>query len=90
MKFENLKVVYSSYKTASVEIREKFALSNAQTSSLLFRLKEMGLVSEAIILSTCNRTEIYYVNENDNDIELNSVNRWDNNQINSNFNINCF
>ncbi|MBC7388163.1 MAG: glutamyl-tRNA reductase [Opitutaceae bacterium] len=68
MKFENLKSVYSSYKTAPVEIREKFALSNVQTSNLLFRLKEMGLVSEAIILSTCNRTEIYYVTENNADL----------------------
>ena len=28
----------------------------------------MGLVSEAIIISTCNRTEIYYVTENDTDL----------------------
>ena len=68
MKFENLKAVYSSYKTAPVEIREKFALSNLQTGNFLFKLKEMGLVSEAIILSTCNRTEIYYVTEDNVDL----------------------
>ena len=68
MKFENLKAVYSSYKTAPAEIREKFALTKAQTGNLLFRLKAMGLVSEAIILSTCNRTEIYYVTDNNVDL----------------------
>lgn len=67
---EILRAVYTSYKTAPVEIREKFALSNVQTGNLLFKLKDMGLVSEAIILSTCNRTEIYYIN--DHNIDLSS------------------
>jgi glutamyl-tRNA reductase len=68
MKLDHLKAIYSSYKNAPSEIREKFALSDHQTLSFLFKLKEMGLVSEALVLSTCNRTELYYVPEGEGDI----------------------
>lgn len=68
MKFEHLKAIFSSYKNAPAEVRERFALSNAQTSAFLFKLKEMSLVSEALVLSTCNRTEVYYIPEGEADI----------------------
>lgn len=68
MKFDHLKAIYSSYKNAPAEIREKFALSDNQASAFMFKLKEMGLVSEALVVSTCNRTELYYIPENEQDI----------------------
>lgn len=68
MKFDNLKAIYSSYKNAPAEIREKFALSDAQTHAFLTKLKEVANVSEALVLSTCNRTEVYYVAEVDMDL----------------------
>ncbi len=49
-----------SYKTAPVAIREQAALNEAETKELLFQIKEMVEVTDLFILSTCNRTEIYY------------------------------
>ena len=54
-----LLVLGLSHKTARVAQREKAALSDAETRSLLRALAEGGAVSEAVALSTCNRTEIY-------------------------------
>ncbi len=70
MKFDQLKAVYSSYKNAPAEIREKFALSDGQAKAFLMKLKDMGLVSEALVLSTCNRTELYYIPEGESDISV--------------------
>ena len=48
-----------NHKTAPINVREKVALSPATQDSLLNSLLELPEVNEAIILSTCNRTEIY-------------------------------
>lgn len=48
-----------NHKTSPIEIREKFYLSPLQRELLLSELKNNPSVAEAIVLSTCNRTEIY-------------------------------
>lgn len=48
-----------SHKTAPVEQREKAALSEAGTRSLLRDLTGSEAIAEAVALSTCNRTEVY-------------------------------
>jgi glutamyl-tRNA reductase len=48
-----------SHKTAPIAIREKFYLNPSQQDLLLSELKNHPLVSEAFVLSTCNRIEIY-------------------------------
>lgn len=48
-----------SHKTAPVEQREKAALSEKETRALLRTLIDGGAVTEAVALSTCNRTEVY-------------------------------
>jgi glutamyl-tRNA reductase len=48
-----------SHKTAPIEIREKFYLNPLQQDLLLSELKNHPLISEAFILSTCNRIEVY-------------------------------
>ena len=48
-----------SYRTAPVEIRERLALTAEATPAMLGRIREAGLASEAVWLSTCNRVEIY-------------------------------
>lgn len=68
MKLDRLQAVFSSYKNAPAEIREKFALSDQQAHTFLLNLKEMRLVSEAIVLSTCNRTEVYFIPEEEGDV----------------------
>jgi len=50
------------HKTASVEFREKLSFSEEDVSKFYPVLKERGL-SEAYVLSTCNRTEVYAVAE---------------------------
>jgi glutamyl-tRNA reductase len=59
------KAVSISYKKAPLEIRELIALNEEETKSLYLKLKDTFDISEAIILSTCNRTEIYYLSEID-------------------------
>src|SRR5690606_13406974 len=54
-------VVGLNYRTAPVEIREKFAVSEGDLEEALIRLKETKSVLECVIVATCNRTEIYAV-----------------------------
>ena len=48
-----------NHKTASVELREKVAFSPEQMSEALQQLSGHADFNEAVIVSTCNRTEIY-------------------------------
>lgn len=48
-----------SHRTAGVELREKFAVADADLSSASERLGAMGGICESVILSTCNRVELY-------------------------------
>ncbi len=50
-----------SYKTAPVEVREKLAVQASRLRCLGCRLKLSGGLSELVILSTCNRVELYGV-----------------------------
>lgn len=48
-----------NHKTASVEVREKVAFSPDELEMALQSLTQLGHVSESVIVSTCNRTELY-------------------------------
>jgi len=52
-----------SHRSAPVEVRERLAFPPCAGRSFLRRLKDEGVVSEAVLLSTCNRTEVYSVVE---------------------------
>ena len=54
-----------SHRSASVEVREKVAFSPCASRSFLRRLKEGGAAAEAVLISTCNRTELYAVVEDE-------------------------
>jgi glutamyl-tRNA reductase len=54
-----------SHHSAPVEVREKVAFAPCAARSFLRRLKEDGAVTEAVLLSTCNRTELYAVVEDE-------------------------
>ena len=56
----NFKALTINYKTAPVDIREKLSLSETECQSFLQKASEMFALSEFFVLSTCNRTEIYY------------------------------
>jgi glutamyl-tRNA reductase len=48
-----------NYRTAPVQIREKFAVEEAVLPTRLNELMRSGHVREGVVLSTCNRMEIY-------------------------------
>ncbi len=49
-----------TYKNSPLAIREQAALSSEETVLLLRQLKDYTEAQDVLILSTCNRTEIYY------------------------------
>jgi glutamyl-tRNA reductase len=49
-----------NHKTAPVALREKVAFSEDRLAAALHALREELGVAEAVILSTCNRTEVYW------------------------------
>ena len=57
----HLTLVGLSHKTAPVEIREKLTFPANRQDEALTLLTSLPGVSEAVIVSTCNRTEIYAV-----------------------------
>lgn len=52
-----------NHRTAPLELREAVAFSQQSLPGLLDDLYALPGISEALILSTCNRTEIYYVSD---------------------------
>jgi glutamyl-tRNA reductase len=50
-----------SYKTTPVEVREKLAVHRSRLQCSGCRLQLLGNLSEVVLLSTCNRVEIYGV-----------------------------
>ncbi|MEA3464527.1 MAG: glutamyl-tRNA reductase [Thermodesulfobacteriota bacterium] len=62
-------VVGLSHKTAPVAVREKVAFAPENMQQPLEQLQALPAVNEAIIISTCNRVELYAVS-NDGDAAL--------------------
>jgi glutamyl-tRNA reductase len=54
-------VVGINYKTAPVEIREKLTFSEPELADAMKQLQQQKSILENVIVSTCNRTEIYAV-----------------------------
>lgn len=54
-------VVGLNYKTAPVEIRERLTFDPSQLGEAMQALQQKKSILENVILSTCNRTEIYAV-----------------------------
>lgn len=50
-----------SYKTAPVAVREQLAVAPSKVGCHACRLKIVGTLEEVVLLSTCNRVEIYGV-----------------------------
>src|SRR5258706_4966841 len=58
-----LQMVGCSHHTASVEVREKLAFSREQAVEALTRFRSRYPQAEAVLLSTCNRVELYFASE---------------------------
>jgi glutamyl-tRNA reductase len=61
---EIFRVISLSYKKAPLEVRESLTLDEAQTKAFYLKLRDVLGLNEALVLSTCNRTEVYYKSEN--------------------------
>jgi glutamyl-tRNA reductase len=64
-------LVGTSHHRAPVELREQVALDREQAQALAARLAEGG--REAVVLSTCNRTEVYLAAEDAEQAEQDAV-----------------
>lgn len=49
-----------SYKTSAIEVREQFSLSKDEIIPFSELLQKETDISDIVVLSTCNRTEIYF------------------------------
>ena len=61
----HLAVLGLNYKTAPIEVREKFSVGKESIRRGLEHLDDYDGLNEAVVLSTCNRTEIYAVTADD-------------------------
>lgn len=52
-----------NYQTAPVEIREKLSFNEAELAEAMEALKNKKSILENVIVSTCNRTEIYVIGD---------------------------
>src|SRR5690349_19548866 len=58
-----LLVLGASHKTAPLAVRERLALLACRVDPFLRELMGRPRITEAVVLSTCNRTELYVVGE---------------------------
>lgn len=58
--FDNFKSISLSYKTAPLAVRELIALNEDEAKRFMLRLRDVFGLSELLVVSTCNRTEVYY------------------------------
>ncbi|MGB7738010.1 MAG: glutamyl-tRNA reductase [Steroidobacteraceae bacterium] len=66
----SLVVVGINHRTAPVEVRERVVFEPARIPEALQQLRNLPDVHETVIVSTCNRTELYCVTENIGQAEL--------------------
>ncbi len=67
---ERLQSLSLSYKKAPFEIREKLTLSEGEIKDLYFKFKDVLGIKESLIISTCNRTEVYFRSADDISADL--------------------
>lgn len=66
----NFKLLALTYKTAPLPIREQVSLNESGVKQLLDFLRKYTSANDVLIISTCNRTEIYYTSEKDISVEI--------------------
>lgn len=67
---EGFKVLSLSYKKAPLEIREVLSIDDTLAKEFLSELPHIAEVNDLMVLSTCNRTEIYYSSTSDLSSEI--------------------
>lgn len=62
---QNFKALVLTYKTAPVEVREHVSLNEEGSKKLLSFIRDYAVSNDVLVVSTCNRTEVYYLAEQD-------------------------
>src|ERR1700722_20037011 len=57
----HLALVGCNHRTASVELRERVSFTTEQAVEAAAELRRQGVLEEAVVFSTCNRSELYGV-----------------------------
>ena len=68
-----LQILGLNHNTAPVEIRERVMFAGDDVGRALVRLNEIDSIAEAVLLSTCNRTEFYVIG---NDAGCEQIRNW--------------
>ena len=58
-------VVGLSHRTAPIDVRERLAVPKTELAETLAKLRARPSVAEVMVLSTCNRVEIYAATNRD-------------------------
>ncbi len=61
----HFKAISLSYKKAPLEVREQISLDMQACQEIALKIKDWDDMSDILVLSTCNRTEVYYLSEID-------------------------
>ena len=77
---EQLIVIGWSHKNAPIEFRDKLFLSKDEIQGLVKEAVQKDFIQEVTILSTCNRTEFYFVSANTSPL-INWVKEWYNDNL---------
>jgi glutamyl-tRNA reductase len=67
---QNFKALVLTYKTAPVAIREQVSLNEIAAKKLMNFIRDYVQATDVLVVSTCNRTEIYYLAEKDLSTEI--------------------
>ena len=62
---QTFKSLALTYKTAPLKLRERVSLNEAGAKQLLNFLRDYTSATDLLVVSTCNRTEVYYTSEKD-------------------------
>jgi len=68
-----LKILGLNHNTAPVEIREQVVFAGEEIGRALTRVRDLDGVDEAVLLSTCNRTEFYVMSD---DVGREKLSAW--------------
>jgi len=64
---DGFQLVGASFNTAPLDVLDRLALSADEVREFYDRITAYGEVSDAMVVSTCNRTEIYTLSDSDSD-----------------------
>jgi glutamyl-tRNA reductase len=68
--YNQFRSVSLSYQCAPLDIREKITLNEDEAKALMLRFKDFFAMTDLMMVSTCNRTEVYYSAENNINDEI--------------------